>query len=675
MVPMKRVKYYFLLLILIQGGLVGVGQDGYGPPVYKQDFGIGNNDPATIGVPLPPGRTFFTFENSLCPSPGNYTIARRVPVANCFNNEWIGLGHDNNVTVDFGMMMMINNTFNANHRIVYVDTVDQPVCAGAEYRFSAAIINLDLIDGWLLCPNGPDYPLFEFRVEDGAGNIIKKDTTSPLVSYAAPPLMGYKFREDGFNFIMPAGVSQLILKITLLRLAYACADDFAIDDIQLRPLGPDAVIKFDNEPSTTIVKSVCFQHNATISSSGTVEAYYSNTALQWQQTTDNGATWTDIPGATSGTYSRAFSVPDTFLFRLTAGETVNISNPYCRVASNTMRVEVDGLPKNYTITNNSPVCAGQDLQFNGAGAAGYIWTGPNGFYDNIPYPHIFFSSLSDSGWYYVDVFSLGGCMTTDSTYATVIGTDVHAGPDTSICKGNLVRLNASAGIKYEWTPSNSLSSATIMNPIARPDVTTEYTVKVTDNHGCSDTAKVQIRILNSIPVKARIEGTDYLCRFYDSASFKDISTGVINERIWNFDNGRSDTTANPPTQYYSITANQNSYVASLAITDTAGCTDITYHIINVAGNCYIAVPSAFTPNGDGLNDFLGPLNAYKATDLLFRVYNRQGQMVFETRDWNRKWDGTIGRTKQTTGVYVWILEYTDPSKKRMSLKGTSALIR
>ena len=88
-----------------------IGQNGYGPPVYKQDFGIGNSDPATIGTPLPPGKTFFTFENSVCPAPGNYTIARRVPVANCFNNQWIGLSHDNNVIVDFGMMMMINNTY------------------------------------------------------------------------------------------------------------------------------------------------------------------------------------------------------------------------------------------------------------------------------------------------------------------------------------------------------------------------------------------------------------------------------------------------------------------------------------------------------------------------------------------------------------------------------------
>lgn len=98
-------------------------------------------------------------------------------------------------------------------------------------------------------------------------------------------------------------------------------------------------------------------------------------------------------------------------------------------------------------------------------------------------------------------------------------------------------------------------------------------------------------------------------------------------------------------------------------------------VMKVAGNCFIAVPTAFTPNGDGLNDFLGPLNAYKATDLLFRVYSRAGQIVFETRDWNRKWDGVIGNVKQATAVYVWTLEYTDPAKKRISLKGTSTLIR
>src|SRR5258706_1886919 len=254
--------------------------------------------------------------------------------------------------------------------------------------------------------------------------------------------MGYKFTESGFDFTVATGTNKVILKITLLPGAYWCAEDFAVDDVQIRPRGPEAKIIFDNEPFT-VVKSVCFQQNRTVSLTGTVENFYANTALQWQQSTDSGATWTDIAGATTLNYSRICSVPDTFLFRLTAAEAINVSNPNCRVASNAMRVEVDDLPRGYVISNNSPVCAGQDLKFNATGGASYEWTGPNGFYDNISYPHIFFSSLADSGWYYVDVYSLGGCKKRDSTHAMVIGTDVHARPDTAICKGDYVKLEAS----------------------------------------------------------------------------------------------------------------------------------------------------------------------------------------------------------------------------------------
>jgi gliding motility-associated-like protein len=572
-------------------------------------------------------------------------------------------------------MMVVNNIVKGINRTVYTDTVNKSLCPGEPYRFSAAVINLDLIDGPVACPSGPDYPVFELRIEDGLGNLIKKDTTSPLLSFAAPPLMGYKFTEVGFNFTMPAGVNKLVLKLTLLNRTYQCAEDFAVDDIQIRPIGPEVVIGFDLEPPTTIVKSVCFQHNSMVQMSGTMGAYYPNPVLQWQQSTDNGITWTDIPGATNAVYARTFSVPDTFLFRLSGGDASTIANPNCRVVSNTRRVEVDGLPRNYTITNNSPVCAGQDLQFNAEGAAAYIWTGPNGFYDNIPFPHIFYSSLNDSGMYYVEVFSLGGCRVTDSTHVIIIGTNVDAWPDTAICKGESVMLRASAGVSYEWSPSTALSGTTIINPRVTPETTTVYTVKVTDGYGCSDTAMVKVEIVNATAVKAKINVADFLCRPYDSLTFSDRSGGAIRNYNWNFGNGQTSTSANPPTQFYTIPNGQNTYVARLAVMDTAGCTDTAYHFIEVVDNCYIAVPTGFTPNNDGRNDFLYPLNAYKANNLHFRIYNRNGQLVFETTDWSRKWDGRIGGMEQPTGVYVWLLDYNDPSGKRISLKGTSALIR
>ena len=56
-------------------------------------------------------------------------------------------------------------------------------------------------------------------------------------------------------------------------------------------------------------------------------------------------------------------------------------------------------------------------------------------------------------------------------------------------------------------------------------------------------------------------------------------------------------------------------MSRLAVADTAGCTDTAYQLIQVEDNCYIAVPTGFTPNNDGRNDYLYPLNAFKVTDL------------------------------------------------------------
>jgi gliding motility-associated-like protein len=545
------------------------------------------------------------------------------------------------------------------------------LCGGGIYNFSIAIINTDMPSN---CPSSPNFPAFELRLEDDAGNLIQKDTT-PGIQYATPPPTGYKFSTFGFNFTMPANVNRLVIKITLLHEAYECGEDFAIDDIVIAPYGPKAQVAFTNEDANTIVKSVCYQDNKTISMSGSMDTYYIHPALQWQQSIDSGKTWTDIPGATSDTYSENFPAPDTFLFRLTGADEANISNPNCRITSNNIKVEVDGPPSDFTITNNSPICAGQDLEFDAEGGASYVWNGPNNFYDNIQSPHIPNVSLADSGTYFIQVTSLGGCTTSTTTHVTIKGIDVIAGPDTSICIGNTITLHTTAGSGYTWSPSEGLSNSTIQNPKAQPPATTTYIVNVTSPDGCSDTAKATIKILNSIRVKAKFSAPQYICRPDDSATFTDLSSGNITSWQWNFGNGQTSTLQDPPTAYYSISENYPAFPVSLKVSDSTGCKDSVYHFVKVADNCYIAVPSAFTPNGDGLNDYLYPLNAYKATDLLFRVYNRLGELIFETRDWTKKWNGTKAGIPQPTGTYIWVLNYNNANNKKVSLRGTTVLIR
>jgi gliding motility-associated-like protein len=90
----------------------------------------------------------------------------------------------------------------------------------------------------------------------------------------------------------------------------------------------------------------------------------------------------------------------------------------------------------------------------------------------------------------------------------------------------------------------------------------------------------------------------------------------------------------------------------------------------------IAVPSAFTPNNDGLNDRLYPLNAVKAENLEFKVFNRWGQLIFQTKNWRQGWDGTIKGIPQASGTYVWYLSfiYRD-TKQQRTMRGTATLIR
>jgi len=647
----------------------------YAGAVYYYDFGQGDENPATIGPQLPANITSYKYSTDLCPDTGQYTIARHTNISGCYGNSWVQIATDHTPNgAGLGMGMIFKT--GAHLPIVFVDTVAKAFCPSQIYEFSAAILNLTDKN---YCPGSSNVPIFRLQVESDDGTIIALKQYQVPSYYPDPPYPLPWWRSAGYSvdFTMPANVNRLVVKVITASSYANCGDAFALDDIAITTVGPPVSILFDNVPPTTLIESACFQQNKEISMSGTMGPFYPDPALQWQQSTDNAKTWTDIPGATQNTYTNIFSTPDTFFFRLTGSDASLIANPACRVFSNNIEVNIDGLPSGYKLNNNSPVCSGNDITFNVSGdESAFIWTGPNGFYDNSAFPHIFHSKLSDSGTYYVQIFTQGGCEKTDSVHITVIGTDVFAMPtDTLVCLGSPIQLNASEGSKYQWDPASNLSSADIQNPIATPTQTTKYLVTVYDKSGCSDTAAVLVRIKNKIPVKAMIQASDYLCPIFDSVSFKDMSTGEISHWLWNFDNGKTDTTKTPSIQNYSTAGNAASFTIKLTVADTSGCSDSTTHLLTVVPNCYIAVPSAFTPNGDGKNDYLHPLNLYKATNIKFRVFNRYGQLMFESHDLNSKWDGTIGGLNQPAGTYVWMLEYNDEKNEKISLKGTTILIR
>ena len=197
---------------------------------------------------------------------------------------------------------------------------------------------------------------------------------------------------------------------------------------------------------------------------------------------------------------------------------------------------------------------------------------------------------------------------------------------------------------------------------------------IVSNGVCSDTSGI-VPIFLDNALNAAFEATNVVCPV-DLAVFKDSSTGHIVSWNWSFGNGNSSNLQSPPPQVYATPFVTSTVYPRLVVTNNIGCTDTAVQPILVPHNCYIAVPGAFTPNGDGLNDFLYPLNAYKAVNLQFRVYNRFGQVIFETTDWTRKWDGRFKGQGADPGTYVWILQYTlRDTGQRVEQKGTTILIR
>jgi gliding motility-associated-like protein len=227
--------------------------------------------------------------------------------------------------------------------------------------------------------------------------------------------------------------------------------------------------------------------------------------------------------------------------------------------------------------------------------------------------------------------------------------------------------------EWLWNFDNSSTSA-LQNPsVTYSTFGNKNTSLIVSNGFCSDTATASVFLASKL--NASFETNNLLCP-EDTAKFIDKSTGNVTRWSWDFGNGITSNLQIPLPQLYPKDVVERDYNVRLIVESDAGCLDTAHSNIKVLKTCLIAVPSAFTPNGDGLNDYLYPLNAYKAANLDFRIYNRYGQLVFQTNDWTRKWDGTINGLQQGPGTYVWYLGYSNADNgKKFFLKGTSTLIR
>jgi gliding motility-associated-like protein len=267
---------------------------------------------------------------------------------------------------------------------------------------------------------------------------------------------------------------------------------------------------------------------------------------------------------------------------------------------------------------------------------------------------------------------IGHCTATDQVTVSLAPYPIAlAGPDTTVCFRTPARLHASiAGSSFTWTPTASLDNPNRLDPIATPVSTTSYILTVRDNIGCPK-PKMDTVTVNVLPRVIAKAVADTLVVVGQPLQLN--AEGGV-DYFWTPPIGLNRTDIPNPVANYDGSFDSIRY--KVLVLNESGCADSAYVLVRIfKTNPQIFVPTAFTPNGDGLNDVFKPIAVGISKIDYFRVYNRWGQLVFSTTINGQGWDGKVGGKEQGTGTFVWLVRGTDFTGKVVFAKGTVTLIR
>lgn len=267
---------------------------------------------------------------------------------------------------------------------------------------------------------------------------------------------------------------------------------------------------------------------------------------------------------------------------------------------------------------------------------------------------------------------IGSCVATENiTIRTVPYPVANAGVDTVICYNTPAQLNGSHnGSSFSWSPTASLINPNTLSPTAFPARTQEYVLASFDNLGCPkpgfDTVLVTV-----LPDIVPFAGNDTLVVVGQPVQFN--ATGGTSYE-WIPATALDNPNIQNPIGIYGPETDSITY--TVRVFNDAGCYDSAFIKVTVFKTVpSVFVPTAFSPNGDGLNDELRPVAVGIQRINYLRIYNRWGQMVFSTTTNGAGWDGRISGTPQGSNVFVWMLSAVDYLGNTITDKGTVTLVR
>ena len=225
-----------------------------------------------------------------------------------------------------------------------------------------------------------------------------------------------------------------------------------------------------------------------------------------------------------------------------------------------------------------------------------------------------------------------------------------------------------AGWSVLWQPSEGLNDPASLAPTLTADSSRYYEATVTDKNGCISTQGIFIRVKQP-PVIHRLPLRDTSLFIGESIELMVESSDPSATYTWSPDYKISCTSCNRPT-----VAPEHDVVYIAAIADECFMRNEEFPV-EVIIDFYIEAPDAFSPNGDGNNDIFSLKTKNIGEIKEFKIYNRWGNLVFETTQLDEGWDGTVKGKIQNIDTYAFYVRAITIHGYETEKKGNFMLIK
>jgi gliding motility-associated-like protein len=426
-------------------------------------------------------------------------------------------------------------------------------------------------------------------------------------------------------------------------------NDFALDDISFSPvlIKRDSVKISIDTPVVRTIQDTAACKGASVQLTSTGAVLYN---------------WSPPTGLNSTTISNPLASPVVTTQYIVTGTNVNGCT-----AKDTVIVGFKQLPA-ISISTPDTVCINQRVQLTASGGIAYSWNPTITLNNpNIPDP---VATASATTTYTVTVTGANNCVNKDSVTITLKALPAFAvAGNVATCVNGKAQLSASGGTNYLWSPAALLNNATIANPVATVPSNTLFQVIIRDSDcNLSDTLFTTVSTNRLPPPVTAAKSNDMDC------VFNSVQLTAIGADSYTWSPSvdlSSNTIANPVA---SPTVTRQYTVTGINTTSNCSGTDTITVFVKAPAAPKAYIPNAFSPNNDGVNDCfrVKDFGTVKTADII--IYNRYGNLVFQTKNPLDCWDGTYKGMPSEPGNYVYYIKVINDCGEEIK-KGNLLLLR